>query len=96
MTGLVNRLENLEKSFIEDLRFFEEEYGNDLQYDQDGGLSTMKKGKLRFIALCDYKLRNDISGFRGNLSKASSLRKSLFDRYNHGEPNRFRALVTYC
>ncbi|PHQ79004.1 MAG: hypothetical protein COB66_07730 [Coxiella sp. (in: Bacteria)] len=85
MTGLINRLEVIEKEQLEDMEFFESEYGDDPQYDEDGGLSTSKKGIKRFVALCDYKLRHDIPAFRKNLRGAVELRKSLFDRYNQGE-----------
>lgn len=86
MTELINRLDIIERERLAQLKRFDEEFGNDKQYDEDGGLSVSKNQIKRFVALCDYKLRNNIKGFRKNLRDAAELIKSLFDRYDKGEP----------
>lgn len=86
MVGLVERLEIIEQEQLETLSFLENEYGSDKRYDENGSISRCKKGMKRLFALCDYKLRGDIEGFRKNLRDSAALTKSFFDRYNEGDP----------
>jgi len=85
MTDLISRLDELEPEFLERQEKLQPKIENNKDPELTGGFLTRMKSIKRFIALCDYKLRNNVTGFRENLKTASSLKKSLFDRHNKGE-----------
>jgi hypothetical protein len=54
--------------------------------DKDGSASDSLAGSLRFLGVSDYALDKNVQAFREQLSEAATLRLTLFERFDAGEP----------
>ena len=65
--------------------------------DDKGGRSASVADSLRFLAVAEYVVENDVSGFKSKLSESARYQLRLFERFEAGEqlPGYYVVMVSY-
>lgn len=93
---MIDRLPTLAREILNDLQETRDRARSPF-HDENGSVSNTLAGQLRIVAVAAFKLKGSIVAFRGFLHESSSLRLTLLQRFDEGQPinEAFVSLAAY-